>query len=309
MRLASSAVSASSSPSWPRSAPSRARSAAASSGPRRSSRSSIPSALTATRVWNCTRPSTAGITSCSRNSRTASRSSTAVGRSCITSPSLPVAGAVDELEEIPLHLGDPPAQGGELHRADRALEVGERLDLTDHAPLQRAHRLPVAELGRVDVPTAAGPVRREQVVHGSESAHAPVGHAEAPRLHTQPAQVLHWVAEVRELPVEHRSDAVRTDDEVAVAEVAVHERRPRRIGRRMLGKPAQAELERGVRLAEPVEVPAIERDLLARALHRERRQARRGEGGGGRCLLAAPPGEPPAGSPARLRPPGAAEGP
>ena len=31
----------------------------------------------------------------------------------------------------------------------------------------------------------------------------------------------------------------------------------------MLGKPAQTELERGVRLAEPIEVPAVEGDLLA----------------------------------------------
>src|SRR5690242_987055 len=42
---------------------------------------------------------------------------------------LAVAGATDELEEIPLHLGDPPAQRRQLDRADRALEVGECLDL------------------------------------------------------------------------------------------------------------------------------------------------------------------------------------
>src|SRR5205807_636894 len=82
-------------------------------------------------------------------------------------------------------------------------------------------------------------------------------------------------------------DAIRTDDEVAVAEVAVHERRPRRVGPRVLGEPAQTELEGGVRLAEAVEVPAVQGDLIARALHRERRQARRVKGVNARRLLAA----------------------
>src|SRR5215217_2418810 len=197
MRSASSVVSVARSAAWPRSAPSRSRSAMSSSGPRRSSRSSIPSALIATRLWNCTRPSTAGITSCSRNSRMASSSSTAVGRSCITPPSR--VAAVDELKEIPLHLRDPPSQRRQLHRADRALEVREGLDLADHTPLQRAHRLPEAELDRVDVAPAGGPVRREQIVDGSEAADALIGHTESPRLHAQPAEVLDRVAEVREL--------------------------------------------------------------------------------------------------------------
>src|SRR5215218_5131665 len=166
--------------------------------------------------------SVARSASWSRNSRMASSSSTAVGRSCITPPSR--VAAVDELEEIPLHLRDPPSQRRQLHRADRALEVREGLDLADHTPLQRAHRLPEAELDRVDVAPAGGPVRREQIVHGSEAADALIGHTESPRLHAQPAEVLDRVAEVRELPVEHGSDAVRADDEVAVAEVAVHER-------------------------------------------------------------------------------------
>ena len=67
-----------------------------------------------------------------------------------------------------------------------------------------------------------------------------------------------------ELPVEDGADAFRADDEVAVAEVAVHEP-GRRVGageRDVLLEPTQAELERGVRLAERVEDRAVLLDLL-----------------------------------------------
>ena len=80
-----------------------------------SSRSTMPSTLTATRVWNCTRPSVAAITSRSRNSRTAATSSAAVGRSWVMSPT-----SVEEVEQIPFHLGDPAAERGELDRAHDA---------------------------------------------------------------------------------------------------------------------------------------------------------------------------------------------
>src|SRR5439155_16579992 len=68
----------------------------------------------------------------------------------------------------------------------------------------------------------------------------------------------------------------------------------------------QTELERGVRLAEAVEVAAVERDLLARALHRERRQARGVECVYARRLLTALPGEHRAGCCVRVVPQDAA---
>src|SRR5205823_2219796 len=48
--------------------------------------------------------------------------------------------------------------------------------------------------------------------------------AEAPRLDAQPAEILHRVAEMGELPVEDGADAVGADDEVAVAEITVDDR-------------------------------------------------------------------------------------
>src|SRR4029079_824466 len=88
--------------------------------------------------------------------------------------------------------------------------------------------------------------------------------AEAPRLHAQPPEVFDRVAEMREFPVEHRNDAVGTDDEVAEAVVAVPElRRAARRGRVRL-EPSQPELECGMRLAEQVERAEVLADLRPR---------------------------------------------
>ena len=102
--------------------------------------------------------------------------------------------------------------------------------------------------------------------------------AEAPRPHAHPAEVLGAVAGVDELPVDQRRPAVLGDDQVGEPEVAVHDRGRRRRGR-VEAQPAQAELDRGMRLADPVEV-ALEhhdgglgrrqpREVRARAVARE----------------------------------------
>ena len=77
---------------------------------------------------------------------------------------------------------------------------------------------------------------------------------------------------MRELPVEDRADAVGADDEVAVAEVAVHERGLAGGGGHVLGEPTQPELERGMRLVERVEQRAVLVDLGRGVEHRQRRQ-------------------------------------
>ena len=94
---------------------------------------------------------------------------------------------------------------------------------------------------------------------------------------------------MRELPVEDGAQALRPDDEIAGAEVAVHEggRSRGQVGG-ALGEPAQPELERRVRLAEHVDDAAVLVDELHRVLRREPGQVGDGHGvdrGRGACAL------------------------
>src|SRR5256885_936282 len=98
------------------------------------------STLIATRVWNCTRPSVAIITSRSRNSRTASTRPAASGMSWgwVISSARSCRPGAQHVEQVPLVLAHPPADGGELDGAHHARRVGGRLHDADDAPLQHA---------------------------------------------------------------------------------------------------------------------------------------------------------------------------
>ena len=219
-------------------------------------------------------------------------SSVAVGRSCIdgtaSDPPSPgrgpaaarapgASGAPGSMRARRSHSfsGDSPAECCELDGTDETLEVGERLHLADHAPFQGAEHLPEGEVLGRDDPAAGCRVGGEQLLGRPESSGALLDVAEAPRLHAEPAEILDRVAEVRELPVEHGAHALRADDEVAVAEIAVHEGEVG-VGQvhRAFGEPPQAQLERGVWLAEHVEDAAELLDLRRRILTGEA-----GEGG------------------------------
>ena len=123
------------------------------------------------------------------------------------------------------------------------------MHMTPH--LRVPEHLPPAGRVGVDRTPARRLVGREQVVPLAEAADG-AGSAEAPRPDTQPAEVLHRVTEVRQLPVEDRPKAFGADDEVPVAEVAVDDG-PARRGRAALLQPAEGQLEGRVRLAERVE--------------------------------------------------------
>ena len=114
------------------------------------------------------------------------------------------------------------------------------------APPDRAEDLPVAHDLWVDAATADALVAAEEVLIVAEPADRPVD-PEAPCSHAEVAEVLHGVPAVHELPVEDGADAVRPDDEVAIAKVAVDDDL---VGRRrpVLVEPAQTELEGGARV-------------------------------------------------------------
>src|SRR5438132_12351715 len=85
------------------------------------------------------------------------------------------------------------------------------------APAQRTHHFPEHHSDRIDL--AAGfLIAREQFLAGAETADRLVDLAEAPGVDADPAEILHRIAEMRELPVQHRADAIGADDEVAVTE-------------------------------------------------------------------------------------------
>src|ERR687898_106473 len=218
-----------------------------------SSRRAMPSAFIATRVRNLNRWSSAvGSTSPARNSKTASISSNAFGRS----------GMFDQVEELVLHLGGHAAEHRVLDAAILSVQVAAALRETADRPLHVAEHLPDVELFERDPAPGQLVVALEvrlDLPHAAEP--APVG-AEAPRPNDRPRDVADRIADVRELPVEHRHEAVRVDREVADAKVAVAERRSVR-SREPLADPRQPVLDRRMRLADRVELVVEARDRVA----------------------------------------------
>src|SRR5580704_3443396 len=87
-----------------------------------------------------------------------------------------------------------------------------------HAPAQGAHHFPEFHPRGVG-PAAARLIAGEQLLARTETADRLVDLAEAPGVDANPAEILHGIAEMRELPVQHRPHAVGADDEIAVAEI------------------------------------------------------------------------------------------
>src|SRR5690606_7099327 len=76
-----------------------------------------------------------------------------------------------------------------------------------------------------------------------EPAHRLVDAAEPPGIHADPAEVLHGVANMSQFPIEHRPQTVLVHQEVAVPEIAVHQRGARWGIRQVLSQPPDGQLE------------------------------------------------------------------
>ena len=166
------------------------------------------------------------------------------------------AVAREQREQVPLRLAGPAPDHRPLERAVDAgqVAVAWRMQMTPQRAL--AHTSHQRSSSSDHRAARRRRRRRRAAPRGSRSRARP-RRAEAPRAHAHPAEVLGAVAGVDQLPVDQRGPAVLGDDEVGEPEVPVHDRRRRR-RRRVQAQPAQAELERGMRLAEPVEM-ALER--------------------------------------------------
>src|SRR5262249_32897485 len=113
-----------------------------------------------------------------------------------------------------------------LDTAHEAVEMGLGLHDADDRPAQVAEHLPETHALRIDRAAAGVFVGGEKLFARADAADRLVVAAEAPGAYTQPAQILERVADVRELPVEDRAHAFGTEDDVADAIVAVHQRAP-----------------------------------------------------------------------------------
>src|SRR5690242_5285436 len=140
-------------------------------------------------------------------------------------------------------------------------------------PAQRAHHFPEHHAIGIDA-AACLLVTRKQVLTRAETADRLVDLAETPRVDADPAEILHGIAEMRDLPVQHGPDAVWADDEIAVAKIAMHQRGLARWARIVIGKPAQRELEHRTR---PVCAAVLAREIgdrLSRGIATQLRQLR-----------------------------------
>src|ERR1700759_1653559 len=90
-----------------------------------------------------------------------------------------------------------------------------------HAPAQRSHHFPEFYARRINGP-ARFLIAGEQFLARTKTANRLVDLAKAPGVDADPAEILHRIAEMRELPVQHRTHPVGPDDEIAMAEIAMH---------------------------------------------------------------------------------------
>src|SRR4030095_13506825 len=219
----------------------------------------MASTLMAIRHWNRESAGSTGRTSRSRNSRMASRSSPAAGRlGGISAP------GAQQGEEVVQRLLRAAADRQLLQRSRAAAQMTLALHHAHHAPLEAAEHLPEEHCLRVDAHPGRSLVRLEELVPVTEAAHRRAA-AEAPGPHAQPAEVGHRIPDVRDLPVEDGPDPVWSHDEVAIAEVAVHEAPSRRLGR-ALADPAKAQLDIRLRVVEAAPAVPVDLELGSRVL-------------------------------------------
>src|ERR1700710_373731 len=180
----------------------------ASAGPSCAScRVTRSSALMPTRSLKALWPLIAGVISLRRKSATALSSSVGVGSSCML-----FSSRCEQAQQIDFRFRRAPADHRALHRMIRPLPEPLHHAAAHQAPAQCAHHFPEHHPIGVDLATGFR-IAGEQILARTEAADRLVDFAEPPGVDADPAQVLHRIADMRELPVQYRADAVGADDE------------------------------------------------------------------------------------------------
>src|SRR5580704_6295700 len=121
--------------------------------------------------------------------------------------------------------------------------MSTRLTDGDYAPAQIAEDLPEARSFRIDGGAAGFFVRVKKVLAGAKPSDRFLIVAEAPGTHAHPSDVFHRIAEMRQLPIEDRSHAFGTENDIADPVIAVDERLSRSPWN-AVQKPSEGEFER-----------------------------------------------------------------
>src|SRR5712691_12098592 len=157
------------------------------------------------------------------------------------------------MKELELHLGGQSPEDRELDAPLLSREVSARLRERADGPFQIADDLPVVERRGRDLPAGERVVALEIRLHLADAAEAQLIDTEAPRPHQRPGDIFGRVAAVPELPIEHVTEARRGDREVADPQVTMEDDGFARL-RRPLSCPSEPELDRRVRVLEPVDL-------------------------------------------------------
>ena len=154
----------------------------------------------------------------------------------------------------------------------RAVDMAEAHDDAEDAPAQSAEYLPIMDRLGADRAAAAGRVAGLQLGDLAKAADRFFVIAIAPGADADPAEVSHRVAEMGAFPVEHALEAVGADQDVAVAEIAMHQAMALAGQLDPLRQPAEAVFEAGIGMAEGCHQLVVVGELFRRVHRHEVRQ-------------------------------------
>src|SRR5580692_9995991 len=153
---------------------------------------------------------------------------------------------LNEIQQLQFSFCRPPSDAGQFDTLHESVDMSTRLTDGDYAPAQIAEDLPEARSFRIDCGAAGFFVRAKEILASAESSDRFLIVAETPGPHAHPSDVLHRIAEMRQLPIEDRSHAFGTENDIADSVVAVHQRLSRGPGD-ALQEPSKSQLERRMR--------------------------------------------------------------
>src|ERR1035437_566625 len=152
----------------------------------------------------------------------------------------------DQIQQLELRFGSPPSDTGQFDAFSESVDMGAGLADGHYAPTQIAEDLPESSGFGINGDATGFFVGMEKILARAKPSDRLLIITEAPRPHAHPADILHGIAEMRQLPIEDRSHAFGAKDNIADSIVAVHERLAWRF-RNALQKPSECQFEGGMR--------------------------------------------------------------
>src|SRR5690606_38665997 len=129
--------------------------------------------------------------------------------------------SLDQVEQVEFGFRHTAPDGRALDQRHLTADELVAEPLADDAPAQGAEDFPEAHPPAVHRLARRRLVGLEQFLAPAEATHGLVDPTKAPGVEAHPAEVLERIAEMCRLPVEHGEQAIRIDDEIAVAEIPV----------------------------------------------------------------------------------------